>query len=307
MTELADDMVFAVWDQRGTGTSYAALDPTDTLTLRQAVSDTIELAEYLGERFGQQRIYLFGNSWGSTLGVLAAQQRPDLFRAYIGAGQMVSQRATDQMLYQDVLDLAARTGDAALAERMRAYGPPPYRDITAYAVVLGYYDALDSYEKTAYFTTQGPSGIDGTGASEYGPLDKVNKEKALADTLLGAVPAAAGRRPAHAGALARRPGLPGGGHARAAQPKRAGPRVVRRPAGAGQAVGHVRGLGPCASVRTVPPVPRAHAGHHHCEGHPLMRGHPLSGHVRPPAGGRLTPAVTRYPPLPRERGFTPCA
>ena len=64
MTEMENDMVFAVWDQRGTGTSYSALDPTETLTLRQAVADTIELAEYLRTRFGKERINLFGNSWG---------------------------------------------------------------------------------------------------------------------------------------------------------------------------------------------------------------------------------------------------
>lgn len=108
--------------------------------------------------------------------------RPDLFHAYIGAGQMVSESAPDRLINEDLLAYADRTGTAALAERMRGYGPPPYHDLNAYAFILGYYDAIGPYEKTGYFQTRGPSGIDGTGASEYGPLDKVNKEKALADT-----------------------------------------------------------------------------------------------------------------------------
>jgi pimeloyl-ACP methyl ester carboxylesterase len=70
----------------------------------QAVADTVALADYLRERFGQQRIYLLGNSWGSTLGVLAVQQHPEPFHAYIGAGQMASELATDQIIYQQVLD-----------------------------------------------------------------------------------------------------------------------------------------------------------------------------------------------------------
>jgi proline iminopeptidase len=185
MTELEDDFVFAVWDQRGTGTSYAALDPTSTWTLDQAVSDTVELARYLRDRFGQEKIYLFGNSWGSTLGVLAVQRHPELFHAYIGAGQMVSQLESDQIINRQVLDLASRTGDTALAGRMREFGPPPYRDIYAYAFLIDLYDRIGPYERTAYFLTQGPTGIDGTGAVEYGPLDKVNKEKALTD--MGAV------------------------------------------------------------------------------------------------------------------------
>ncbi len=87
-TSLEDDFVVVTWDQRGTGKSYAALDPAETLTLEQMVADTIELTEYLTERFDEAAIYVHGNSWGSTLAVLAAagaagplprarRQRPD--------------------------------------------------------------------------------------------------------------------------------------------------------------------------------------------------------------------------------------
>jgi proline iminopeptidase len=185
MTELEDDVVFAVWDQRGTGNSYAALDPVETWTLDQAIADTVELATYLRDRFGQEKIYLFGSSWGSTLGVLAVQQHPELFHAYIGSGQMASQLATDQIIYQQVLDYAAQNDDAGLEQTMLSYGEPPYGDIYAYGFLLDYYDKIGPYTKTDYFDTQGPPGIDGMGAPEYGPLDKVNKEKAIAD--MGAV------------------------------------------------------------------------------------------------------------------------
>ncbi|HEX6210790.1 MAG TPA: alpha/beta fold hydrolase, partial [Methylomirabilota bacterium] len=80
---LVADFVVVVWDQRGTGASYGAIDPTEALTLDQAVADTIQLSTLLAERFDEERIYLLGESWGSTLGVLAVQERPDLFHAYI--------------------------------------------------------------------------------------------------------------------------------------------------------------------------------------------------------------------------------
>ncbi len=181
MSELEDDFVFAVWDQRGSGTSYAGLDPVDTLTLDRTVTDTVELASYLRDRFGKQRIYLMGNSWGTTLGVLAVQRAPELFNAWIGTGQMASQLASDRIIYQQVLDYAARTNDQSLADRMRDFGPPPYRDMYAYAFLIEYYDKIGPYPKSTYFETQGPDGIDGTGAVEYGPLDKINKEKAIID------------------------------------------------------------------------------------------------------------------------------
>src|SRR5690606_6216276 len=95
--------VVVTWYQRGAGTSYPALDPTGTLTLQQMVDDTIEVTNYLRDRFGEEKIYLAGNSWGSTLGVLAAQARPELYHAFIGAGQMVSQAETDRLFYEDTL------------------------------------------------------------------------------------------------------------------------------------------------------------------------------------------------------------
>jgi proline iminopeptidase len=42
---LTADFVVVVWDQRGSGKSYAALDPTSAFTLEPVVSDTIALTE----------------------------------------------------------------------------------------------------------------------------------------------------------------------------------------------------------------------------------------------------------------------
>ena len=133
---LEQDFVVATWDQRGTGKSYDDLDPTSTLTLEQAVSDTIEVSNYLRSRFDQDKIYLVGNSWGTILGVLAAQQHPELYRAFVGAGQMVNPRETDRVFYADTLAWARRTGDTALIAKLTASGPPPYTDILDYEPAL---------------------------------------------------------------------------------------------------------------------------------------------------------------------------
>lgn len=87
-------------------------------------------------------MYLLGESWGTTLAVLAAQRQPDRFYAVISSGQMVSQRETDRRLYEDVLSLAA-CGDTNLEAQMRAYGEPPYTDVPyAYVFVMGFYEEL---------------------------------------------------------------------------------------------------------------------------------------------------------------------
>ncbi|MBK8984736.1 MAG: alpha/beta hydrolase [Chloroflexi bacterium] len=184
--DLAQDFIVVGWDQRGAGKSYAALDPTSDLTLDQAIADTIELTNYLRQRFDEEKIYLMGESWGATLGVLAVQQQPDLYHAWIASGQMVSQRETDRQLYRDILALAERTGDMALREQMLTFGEPPYADVPyPNAVVMGYYPRLETpytppraYIERGTAVNLGPYGIFG---SEYNFVEKVNVLRGLID------------------------------------------------------------------------------------------------------------------------------
>ena len=184
--DLSRDFVVVSWDQRGTGKSSAALDPVSSLTLDQAVSDTVELSKYLRNRFDERKIYLMGESWGSTLGVLAVQRQPELYFAWIGSGQMVSQRETDIRLYQDVLALAGRNGDLETAKKMRIFGKPPYADIPyAHAFVMGQYDKLyrpytppQAYIDKGNAAKLGPYGVF---ASEYNLVEKFNVLRGLID------------------------------------------------------------------------------------------------------------------------------
>ena len=142
---LEKHFVVATWDQRGTGKSATALEPVATFTVAQAVKDTIAVSQYLRVRFGESRIYLVGSSWGTVLGVLTAQQRPDLFHAYIGTGQMVDLQQTDKLMYAESLAYAKRTGDTKFAEQLRAIGLPPYTDMLAYPVAISTNPDWDNY------------------------------------------------------------------------------------------------------------------------------------------------------------------
>jgi proline iminopeptidase len=155
---LEDDFVVATLDQRGTGKSYDELDPTSTLTLDNEVAGAIEVAEYLRGRFGQEKVYLVGQSWGTLLGVLVAQERPDLVQAFVGAGQMVSPPATDQTYYRDTLAWARETGDTGLAETLTANGPPPYADARLYDPVLSAEPELYPYDRSGNSEGSGQMG-----------------------------------------------------------------------------------------------------------------------------------------------------
>ncbi len=143
---LEEDFVVVTWDQRGTGKSYAtSIDPVEELTVDRAVADTLEVTEYLRDRFGQDRILLAANSWGTIPSVRAVQQRPELFRAYIGTGQMVDNAETDQIFYEDALAWAERTGRDGLAAQIRSAGRPPYADLLQYQHTVAYEHQWNAY------------------------------------------------------------------------------------------------------------------------------------------------------------------
>ncbi|HEU4515188.1 MAG TPA: DUF6064 family protein [Nocardioidaceae bacterium] len=178
---LEQDFVVVTWEQRGTGKSYASFDPGESLTFDGAVADTLEVTEYLRDRFGVDEVFLVGNSYGTLLGVRAVQDRPELYAAFVGTGQMVSIRETDQMFYEDTLDYAERTGDQALVDELRQNGEPPYDDPADYtATVNGERQWNDYSDITGFPGLREP--LDYLGAEEYSLVDKVRSLTGLVDT-----------------------------------------------------------------------------------------------------------------------------
>lgn len=82
---------------------------------------------------------------GTFLGVLAAQQRPDLYAAFVETGQVVDVAETDQIFYDDTLAWAQRVGDTATVETLRALGEPPYDDPLAMIPVTAGEQDWDDY------------------------------------------------------------------------------------------------------------------------------------------------------------------
>ncbi|MBO1306848.1 alpha/beta hydrolase [Enterococcus sp. 669A] len=109
---LEKNFTVCYWEQRGAGKSYAKADPED-ITVDQLIADTIEVTNYLRERFGQEKIYLMGHSWGTFLGMQAAAQQPDLYQAYIGTGQMKHAIEGERLMIDSMIEAAdeARRND----------------------------------------------------------------------------------------------------------------------------------------------------------------------------------------------------
>lgn len=182
---LTRDFLVVGWDQRGAGKSYPALDVA-THTRQRAVSDTVELARWLIDRYGGPKVYLLGESWGSLLGIMAVSQAPELFHAFLGSGQMVAPLATDRLIYADLVTHAMGTGNGELVARLAAMGPPPYRNVFDYATIMSHYGLIEgAYTPPAGYLRRGAaSGVGPYGVlgSEYAPVEKINVLRGLLDS-----------------------------------------------------------------------------------------------------------------------------
>jgi len=102
------------WDQRGSGKTFGRNGAsTPDLTLDRLVQDAIEVAEHLRVRLGKRKLMLVGQSWGAGLGVHAVKRRPDLFGAFVGAGQPVTWASSLTNVESYARQQATAAGDTA--------------------------------------------------------------------------------------------------------------------------------------------------------------------------------------------------
>ncbi|HOX13317.1 MAG TPA: alpha/beta fold hydrolase [Spirochaetia bacterium] len=109
------------WEQRGAGLSYSpGMDP-GTLTVDRLVSDVLEATDYLRSRFGKDKIYLLGHSWGSFLAIKAADRAPEKFLAYIGVAQVADQTESEKRAYAYMLDRYMEAGNEKKLRKLWKY------------------------------------------------------------------------------------------------------------------------------------------------------------------------------------------
>ena len=176
---LEKDYVVVAWDEPGTGKSYNAV-PISTLNKERFVDDAHALTLYLRERFHQEKIYVYGTSWTSILGVWLVQEYPELYYAYIGNAQMVNTAENDILGYELALDYLMKKGDTKTVEILRKNGPPPYTGKNVTGRYVAYLDVLQEYMDMPRYTVIVP--IVPFFASEYGYVDKINHTRGLIES-----------------------------------------------------------------------------------------------------------------------------
>jgi pimeloyl-ACP methyl ester carboxylesterase len=127
------DFVFVQWDQPGAGKTYIrAGSHQPALAIDSMAADGIAVAEHLKAELHNPNIILIGQDWGGLLGVRMIEQRPDLFSAFVGTGQIVSMLGAQNVQYQTALKRATANQDKEVLEALRQIGPPPYLTLDSY-------------------------------------------------------------------------------------------------------------------------------------------------------------------------------
>lgn len=128
------DFTLVQWDQRGAGRTFGR-DPGAAeapLSLERMAADGVEVAAHAARALGQEKVILFGSSWGSALAVHMAKARPSLFHAYLGASQLVQAQDNLAASHARLATLATEAGDAETLATLQALGAPPWTDPRAF-------------------------------------------------------------------------------------------------------------------------------------------------------------------------------
>ena len=148
---LEEHFTVVSWDEPGTGKSYGAL-PFNELNKERYAADAVALTNVLRERFGQQKIFLYGVAWSSILGIWLTHEHPDLYHAFVSSGQMVNTTENDRLGYELALWHVEDQGDARHAEELRRNGPPPYQGDNVVSPYVAFLDVLNEIMGTPRFS-----------------------------------------------------------------------------------------------------------------------------------------------------------
>ncbi|MDO5517702.1 MAG: alpha/beta fold hydrolase [Clostridium sp.] len=120
-TGLEDYFTICWWEQPGVGLSYNSNISKEDLTVDSIVEDTIEVTNYLRQRFKQEKIYLLGHSWGTFIALQAAYIKPELYNAYIGMGQITNQSKSEKSAYEYMMNKYLQINDKKMYNKLKEY------------------------------------------------------------------------------------------------------------------------------------------------------------------------------------------
>jgi len=121
--DLEDEFVLVHWDQRGAGKSFSGDLTADDMHVENFVSDTLELTDILRERFNQEKIFLWGHSWGSGLGFETLRVNSEPYYAFIASAVRPDWNSTQKLGYEKMLELAYLANNTEAIQALESIRP----------------------------------------------------------------------------------------------------------------------------------------------------------------------------------------
>lgn len=115
---LEEHFTVCYWEQRCGGLSWSPGMTPESITLERLTADAIEVTNYLRQRFKKEKIYLLAHSGGTTIGLPAVAQAPELYHAYIAMAQLTRQRESEKIAYDYMLDMYRSKGKSKMVRRL---------------------------------------------------------------------------------------------------------------------------------------------------------------------------------------------
>ena len=161
--ELEENFIVVQWDQRGAGKSYSEKLTEQDMRVEMFVEDVRDLTHHLCARFGQKKIFMLGHSWGSALGFMTIAKYPELYHAYVAAGEAVDWNKRQARSFAWTFEQAQQDKNQKALDDLQAvvpFDPTNVEHISVKNKVLetygGEYHQAASYQKYVDYMGQGP-------------------------------------------------------------------------------------------------------------------------------------------------------
>lgn len=119
--EITDRFIMVYWDQLGCGINNCKID--NSFTIGHFVKMTVDLIKEIRVRFPENKLFLFGMSWGSILALHAAVLIPDLIDGAVTYGQIVTAPLLSDSAFDAIKRSSAPFRQKNFAENLRRKRP----------------------------------------------------------------------------------------------------------------------------------------------------------------------------------------
>lgn len=124
-TGLDEKFVVCYLEYRGTSLSFDSSLDVSNMTTEQYMDDVVSTTKYLCQRFGKEKIYLMGHSFGTYIGLKTAQEYPKLYHAYIAMSQICNQVESEYLAYDYMKEQYRQAGNSKM---LKMFENCPIRD-----------------------------------------------------------------------------------------------------------------------------------------------------------------------------------